>query len=60
MGVSWIEMLTGNLPSPQAIGAGAYGTLSERAEVCAIIKTMVACDPEERPSLDEIGAMLAQ
>ena len=57
LGVSWIEMLTGRLPAPQAIGAGAYGDPSERAEVCALIRRMVAYNPAERPRLEEIAAI---
>ena len=56
LGVSWIEMLTGTLPAPQAIGAGAYEDPSERAEICALIARMVAYSPAERPSLEEISA----
>ena len=57
LGVSWIEMLTGRLPAPQAIGAGAYGDPSDRIEICDLVARMVAYDPAGRPSLEEIAAI---
>jgi serine/threonine-protein kinase len=54
LGVSWIEMLTGDLPSPQAIGAGAYNLPNMRDEVEALIRRMCSYNPDKRPDLAEI------
>lgn len=54
LGVTWIEILTAKLPSPQAIGARAY-TLPEIAPNAAnLIGRMCAYSAAERPSLVEI------
>lgn len=60
LGVSWIEMLTGQLPSPHSIGAGQYGRPCDSEEACALIKRMVSYIPESRPSLDEIASVAAR
>jgi serine/threonine protein kinase len=54
LGISWIEMLTGAVPAPQAIGSNAYPVPSERPEVNEIIKRMVSYDAKLRPTSKEI------
>lgn len=59
LGVSWIEMLTGQRPSPQAIGAGQYARPCENEAVCDMIRRMVAYVPGERPSVGEVRRVAA-
>lgn len=54
LGVSWIEMLTGELPAPQAVGARKYSQPSTDVEVCSLIAAMVSYAPQDRPSLAEV------
>ena len=54
LGVSWIEMLSGSVPSPHALGAQAYPQPCEDDEVCSLLKRMVSYAPADRPSLSEI------
>ena len=54
LGVTWIEMLTGELPSPQAVGAGRYPRPCDDDEVCSLLRRMVAYSPHDRPTLTEI------
>jgi serine/threonine protein kinase len=54
LGVTWIELLTGQLPSPQAIGAGRYQIPNLRSGVAEILANMVKYSPTERPSLTDI------
>lgn len=60
LGVSWIEMLTGTLPSPQAVGAQAFQEPGDDVAVQALIRRMVAYRPEARPSLAEISDVVRQ
>ncbi|WP_204141473.1 serine/threonine-protein kinase [Halomicronema sp. CCY15110] len=55
LGVSWIEILTGKLPSPQAIGAGKFELPELRPGIVDLLKRMVDYSPTERPGLEEIG-----
>lgn len=59
LGVSWIEMLTGELPAPHAIGARQYPRPSAQDAVCNIIQRMVSYAPTERPSLVEVRKLVA-
>ncbi|MBX9608056.1 MAG: serine/threonine protein kinase [Gammaproteobacteria bacterium] len=54
LSVSWIEMLIGVLPSPQAIGATAYKLPMVSAEIQKLIRRMHSYLPGDRPSIDEI------
>ena len=58
LGVSWIEMLTGTLPSPQAIGAQAFNLPSLNGQINNLITRMCAYLPSERPSLQEISKVI--
>ncbi|MEE9384771.1 MAG: serine/threonine-protein kinase [Nannocystaceae bacterium] len=58
LGVTWIELLSGNVPSPQAVGARAYKTPSASDGVNKLIAAMLAYRPEDRPSLTDIRAVL--
>ena len=57
LGISWIELLSGQVPSPHSVGAQKYPAPSSNAEVCGIIQRMVSYSPEDRPSLDEVHAI---
>jgi serine/threonine protein kinase len=54
LGVTWIEMLTGNVPSPQAIGQSAYKMPKVPKDICELIKRMHLYNPSDRPVLTEI------
>jgi serine/threonine protein kinase len=54
LGVSWIELLTGEVPSPQAIGAGRYNIPKVRTGVAELLANMVKYSSTERPSLIDI------
>lgn len=54
LGVGWIELLTNQLPSPQAIGAGRYDIPDVKTDIAELIRNMVKYSPSERPSLIEI------
>lgn len=59
LGVSWIEMLSGKLPSPQAVGALAFELPNLPGNVVDLVRRMVAYHPEERATLEEITTLLA-
>lgn len=56
LGVSWVEMLTGETPDPSAIAAQAIRDPSSNPDVNALIKRMLRFVPEERPTIDEVLA----
>lgn len=58
LAVSWIEMLTGLLPSPQAIGANAYKFPNDCEDIRIMINRMLSYNPEDRPALMEIKSVL--
>jgi serine/threonine protein kinase len=58
LGVSWIEMLTGKVPSPQAIGAGRYKIPEVRPGVSELLANMLKYGPSERPSLVDIQEII--
>lgn len=58
LGISWIEMLTGNVPAPQSVGAAQYPRPSAEEVVCEQIKKMVAYSPDSRSSLEEIASVV--
>ena len=58
LGVSWIELLTGNLPSPQAIGARKYHIPDVRDGIDELLANMVNYIPTERPSLEDIQEII--
>lgn len=54
LAVTWIEMLAGGLPSPQAIGAAAYKLPATGAGITELIKQMHSYNPGDRPPISEI------
>ena len=58
LGITWIELLMGTVPAPQAVGAGAYQLPAIRKEVANLIQRMCSYDPATRPSLSEIESVL--
>ena len=58
LGITWIELLMGTVPAPQAVGAGAYQLPAIRKEVANLIQRMCSYDPAARPSLSEIESVL--
>ncbi|MDX6498605.1 MAG: eukaryotic-like serine/threonine-protein kinase [Blastocatellia bacterium] len=54
LAVTWIEMLVGTLPSPQAIGAAAYKLPPTQSGIAELIKRMHSYNPSERPPITEI------
>jgi serine/threonine-protein kinase len=54
LGISFIEMLTGQVPAPQAVGAGQYAPPCDSERVCDTIRRMVSYRPSDRPALVEI------
>ena len=58
LGVTWIEMLNGTVPSPQAVGAGAYPLPPLREGVKQLIMAMSAYTVGDRPALDAIEAAI--
>ncbi len=50
LAVTWIEMLAGALPSPQAIGAAAYKVPATDAGIADLIKQMHSYNPGETTS----------
>lgn len=58
LGVSWIELLTCQLPSPHAIIAGKYQIPEVRPGVAELLADMLKYIPDERPSLTDIQETL--
>ena len=58
LGVTWIEMLTATIPAPHAIGAKAYHLPTLRDGVADLVRRMCSYAPSQRPSLDDIDAVL--
>lgn len=54
LAVTWIEMLVGTQPPPQAIGANAYKLPSIRPGIAELIQRMHSYNPSDRPSVTEI------
>lgn len=54
LAVTWIEMLVGTYPSPQAIGASAYKLPPLRNGIAELIKRMHSYIPSDRPPIGEI------
>lgn len=54
LAVTWIEMLAGALPSPQAIGAAAYKLPATGSGIAELIKQMHSYNPGDRPAITEI------
>lgn len=54
LGVSWIELLTGEVPSPHAVGAGQYPLPELRSGVDKLLRNMLKYNLTERPSLIDI------
>ena len=54
LGVTWIELLNGSVPSPQAVGAGAYPLPPLREGVKELIAAMCAYAVANRPDLQAI------
>ena len=58
LGITWIELLVGTVPAPQAVGAGAYQLPVVRKGVTNVIQRMCSYDPAARPSLTEIEGVI--
>ncbi len=58
LAVTWIEMLVGTLPSPQAIGAVAYKIRNAAQPIQELIQRMHSYDPAERPPIQEIREII--
>jgi serine/threonine protein kinase len=54
LAVTWIEMLSGILPSPQAVGAAAYKLPPISAGIGDLIKQMHSYNASDRPSISKI------
>jgi serine/threonine protein kinase len=54
LGVSWIELLTGKVPSPHAISARGYQIPKVRSGVAELLANMLKYNSTERPSLADI------
>lgn len=54
LGVTWIEMLTGRVPSPQAVGARAYALPALHNGVSELIHDMCSYDPLRRPASSDV------
>lgn len=54
LAVTWIEMLTGDPPSPHALGAAAYKLPPVVAQIADTIKRMHSYNPSDRPSIAAI------
>jgi serine/threonine protein kinase len=54
LAVTWIEMLSGILPAPQAIGFGAYKLPPTSSGIVDLIKRMHSYNPGDRPHIPEI------
>jgi serine/threonine protein kinase len=54
LAVTWIEMLSGNVPSPQATIASAYKLPAIDPQIAEIIKRMHSYNPGDRPPISEI------
>ncbi len=59
LGVTWIEMLLGTLPSPQAIGASAYSLPDIQPTTQETIRAMVSYAPTKRPRLEDIAGLIS-
>ena len=58
LGVTWIEILTGEPPVPQAIGAHAYELPELREGVADTIRAMCSFSAGDRPALDQVQALI--
>ena len=58
LGVTWIEMLTGAVPAPHAVGAGAYELPSLSAPIAELVGRMCSYVPTTRPTLGEAETTL--
>lgn len=54
LGVTWIEMLTGQVPMPVAVGAEAYKLPPLRQGVSELIRSMCSYSADDRPTLQEV------
>lgn len=54
LGVTWIEMLSGVVPSPQATIATAYKLPAIDSQIADIIKRMHSYNASDRPAISEI------
>ena len=58
LGVTWIEILSGEPPAPQAVGARAYELPELREGVAGMIHAMCSFSAGDRPSLDKVQALI--
>jgi len=59
LGVTWLQLITGNLYPPQAIGAKDFSLPSELKPTQNLISRMLNYRPEERPDLTELKDYLS-
>lgn len=60
LGVTWYELLTNELPSPQRFMAKAISPIAKAPEAYDMILRMTLFDPTARPSMKEIRALAAK
>lgn len=58
LGITWIEMLTAEVPPPHAIGANKYRLPVLRGDLGEIVRRMCAYDPKDRPTLNDVESAL--
>ena len=58
LGVTWIELLNGNVPTPHAVGAGAYELPPLREGIRELIGRMCAYATTDRLTIDEIQEVI--
>jgi serine/threonine protein kinase len=60
LGVTWYELLAGEVPDPAAVGARQYSPASSDTETNALIDAMLAFAPAGRPSVEEVLEFLSR
>ena len=58
LGVTWIELLNGSVPSPQAVGAGAYPLPPLRNGIKQTIMAMCTYTAADRPDLGAVQTVI--
>ncbi len=58
LGVTWIEMLNGDVPGPQEVGAQAYPLPDLPGSIRDLIAAMCRYAVNDRPDLDEVQAVI--
>jgi serine/threonine protein kinase len=58
LGITWIEMLTGEAPAPQRVAARRVAGPSGNSSLDALIARMTDYEPTARPDIGEIAAVI--